>query len=151
MEELVINVDYWHWWIVGGVFLLLEVFVSGFFFIWMAVAAAIVGAALMLFPDMSWKIQLIIFSILSVASIAFFRRYQKVHPVTTDQPELNRRSRQYIGRTFTLQNPIVNGVGNLHVDDTTWRIVGEDMPSGQNITVVDVDGVLLKVEKTAGK
>jgi membrane protein implicated in regulation of membrane protease activity len=37
----------------------------------------------------------------------------------------------------------------LHVDDTTWRIVGDDMPSGQNITVVGVDGVLLKVEKTA--
>jgi len=149
MEGLVITVDYWHWWIVGGVFLLLEVFVSGFFFIWMAVAAAIVGAVLMLFPGMDWKIQLVIFSILSVASIALFRRYQKAHPVTTDQPELNRRSRQYIGRTFTLQTPIVNGVGVLHVDDTTWRIVGEDMPEGQNITVVDVDGVLLKVEKTA--
>lgn len=149
MEELSFVVDYWHWWIVAGVFLLLEVFVSGFFFIWMAVAAAIVGAAIMLFPDLSWKLQLVIFSVLSVASIAFFRRYQKVHPVETDQPELNRRSRQYIGRTFTLQTPIVNGVGVLKVDDTTWRIVGEDMPSGQNITVVDVDGVLLKVEKTA--
>ena len=149
MEMLSINVDYWHWWILGGVFLLLEVFVSGFFFVWLAVAAAIVGAAMILFPDMSWKIQLVIFSVLSVASIALFRRYQKVHPVKTDQPELNRRSRQYIGRTFTLQKPIVNGVGSLHVDDTIWRIVGEDMPSGQNITVVDVDGVLLKVEKTA--
>lgn len=149
MEGLITNVEYWHWWIAGGVFLLLEVFVSGFFFIWMAVAAAIVGAVLMLFPDIDWKIQLVIFSILSVASIAFFRRYQKVHPVKTDQPELNRRSRQYIGRTFTLETPIVNGVGILHVDDTTWRIVGDDMPSGQNITVVGVDGVLLKVKKTA--
>lgn len=149
MEALIVNVDYWHWLIVGGVFLLLEVFVSGFFFIWLAVAAVIVGVAMFLFPDMSWKIQLVIFSILSVASIAFFRRYQKAHPATTDQPELNRRSRQYIGRTFTLETPIVNGVGVLKVDDSSWRIVGEDMPSGQNITVVDADGVLLKVEKTA--
>ena len=87
---------------------------------------------------------------LSVATIALFRKYQKSHPVITDQPELNRRSRQYIGRTFTLQGPIVNGVGVLHVDDTTWRIVGGDLPAGQNITVVDVDGVLLKVEKHPG-
>jgi membrane protein implicated in regulation of membrane protease activity len=28
--------------------------------------------------------------------------------------------------------------------------VGEDLPAGQNITVVDVDGVLLKVEKHPG-
>ncbi len=148
MEISSIDVNYWHWWILGGAFLLLEVFVSGFIFMWMAVAAGIVGAALFISPDMSWKIQLVIFSILSVASIVVFRRYQAAHPAKTDQPELNRRSRQYIGRTFTLQQPIVNGVGVLHVDDTMWRTVGEDMPSGQNITVVDVDGVLLKVEKT---
>jgi membrane protein implicated in regulation of membrane protease activity len=91
--------------------------------------------------------QLIIFSVLSVTSITIFRAYQKSHPSWTDQPELNRRRRQYIRRTFTLDEPIVNGVGNLHMDDTTWRITGENMPAGQNITVVGVDGILLKVEK----
>jgi hypothetical protein len=83
-----------------------------------------------------------------VTSIVIFRGYQKSHPTRTDQPELNRRSRQYIGRTFTLEEPIVNGVGKLHVDDTTWRIVGENLPAGQNIIVIGVDGILLKVEKT---
>lgn len=150
MEMFGITIDYWHWWILGGVFLLLEAFVSGFFFIWLATAAAIVGVAMILFPEMGWKIQIVVFTVLSVATIALFRKYQKSHPVITDQPELNRRSRQYIGRTFTLQDPIVNGVGVLHVDDTTWRIVGEDLPAGQNITVVDVDGVLLKVKKHPG-
>ena len=29
MEVLGITIDYWHWWILGGVFLLLEAFVSG--------------------------------------------------------------------------------------------------------------------------
>ena len=147
MEELIYNVDYWHWWILSGLFLLLEVFVSGFFFVWLAVSAAIVGAVMMFLPDISWKTQLVTFTILSVSSIAFFRLYQKTYPAKTDQPELNRRSRQYIGRTFTLQQPIVDGVGSLRVDDTIWRIMGKDMPSGHKITVVDVDGVLLKVEE----
>ena len=147
MELFNMTVDYWHWWILCGIFLLLEVFVSGFIFLWMAVAAGVVGVALVFIPEMDWKIQLVIFSVLSVASIALFRRYMAKNPTKTDQPELNRRSRQYIGRTFTLQQPIVNGVGKLHVDDTSWRIVGEDMPSGQKITVVDVDGVLLKGER----
>jgi membrane protein implicated in regulation of membrane protease activity len=147
MEILGVTVDYWHWWILGGLFLLLEAFVSGFFFVWLAVSAAVVGIAMLLYPEMSWKIQLVIFSVLSVGSIAVFRAYQRRHPAKTDQPELNRRSRQYIGRSFTLSEPIVNGVGSLHVDDSTWRIVGDDMPAGLNITVVGVDGVLLKVER----
>jgi membrane protein implicated in regulation of membrane protease activity len=147
MEILGVTVDYWHWWILGGLFLLLEAFVSGFFFVWLAVSAAVVGIAMLLYPELGWKIQLVIFSVLSVGSIALFRAYQRRHPAKTDQPELNRRSRQYIGRSFTLSEPIVNGVGTLHVDDSTWRIVGDDMPAGHNITVVGVDGVLLKVEK----
>jgi membrane protein implicated in regulation of membrane protease activity len=149
MEVLGITIDYWHWWILGGVFLLLEAFVSGFFFVWLAVSAAVVGVAMFVYPELGWKIQLVIFSVLSVAAIAAFRSYQRKHPVITDQPELNRRSRQYIGRSFTLSEPIVNGVGSLHVDDSTWRIVGEDMPAGEAVTVVGVDGVLLKVEKQA--
>ena len=147
MEILGVAVDYWHWWILGGLFLLLEAFVSGFFFVWLAVSAAVVGLAMLIWPEMGWKIQLVIFSVLSVVSIAAFRGYQRRHPARTDQPELNRRSRQYIGRNFTLGEPIVNGVGTLHVDDSTWRIIGDDMPAGQTITVVGVDGVLLKVEK----
>ena len=147
MESFSVTIDYWHWWIIGGILLLIEVFVSGFFFLWMAVSSAIVGAILFVFPEMGWKMQLVIFSVLSVLSISLFRRYAVKHPATTDQPALNRRSRQYIGRTFTLQQPIVNGVGSLRVDDTTWRIVGADMEPGVKIVVTDVDGVLLKVEK----
>lgn len=149
MEIMGITIDYWHWWILGGVFLLLEAFVSGFFFVWLAVSAAVVGFAMLVYPELGWKIQLVIFSVLSVAAIAAFRSYQRKHPAVTDQPELNRRSRQYIGRSFTLSEPIVNGTGSLHVDDSTWRIVGEDMPAGEAVTVVGVDGVLLKVEKQA--
>jgi len=137
-------IDFWHWWIVSGIFVLLEIFVSGFFFIWLALSAEIVGVILMLLPMTGSKMQLVIFSMLSVTSINIFRAYQRSHPSWTDQPELNRRSRQYIRRTFTLDEPIVNGVGKLHMDDTTWRITGENMPAGHNITVV---GILLKVEK----
>lgn len=149
MEALDFTLDYWHWWILGGAFLLLEAFVSGFFFLWLAVSAAVVGFAMLVYPGMGWKIQLLVFSVLSVATIVAFRGYQRKHPARTDQPELNRRSRQYIGRSFTLGEPIVNGMGSLHVDDSTWRIVGDDMPAGETITVVGVDGVLLKVEKKA--
>ena len=79
-------------------------------------------------------------------SIVVWRSYFRKHPVTTDQPALNRRGEQYVGRTFTLEEPIVNGNGKIKVDDTTWKIIGADCLSGSKVKVVGVDGVILKVE-----
>ena len=147
MEALLSNIDYWHWLILGGVLLIVEVMASGFFFLWMAVAAAITGLVLLAVPELGWQYQLIIFSTLSVASIAVFRRYQRANPVATDQPALNRRGEHYIGRSFTLEEPITNNIGVIHVDDSTWRISGDDMPAGSSVRVVGVNGVILQVEK----
>ena len=96
-------------------------------------------------PEIGWQYQLMIFSGLSVVSIALFRRYQRRNPAITDQPALNRRGEQYIGRTFTLEQPVVNGVGTLRVDDSTWRIAGDDLPAGTRVTVTGVDGVVLEI------
>jgi hypothetical protein len=93
-----------------------------------------------------WEYQVLLFSGLSIISLTLFKRYQHAHPVTTDQPALNRRGEQYIGRTFTLEEPISNRTGVIRVDDSTWRITGADLPTGTTVTVVGVDGVILKVE-----
>jgi membrane protein implicated in regulation of membrane protease activity len=147
MAGLLAQVDYWHWLILGGVLLLVEVAAAGFFFLWLAIAAVITGLVLLLFPGLDWQYQLMLFSGLSVISIAAFRRYQRSNPVTTDQPTLNRRGEQYIGRSFTLEQPIINNIGVIRVDDSTWRISGADLPAGATIKVVAADGVLLKVEE----
>ncbi len=145
METLLAQVDYWHWWILAGVMLLIEVLAPSFYFLWLAIAAAIVGLVMLAIPELGWQYQLMIFSGLSVVSIALFRRYQRKNPALTDQPALNRRGEQYIGRMFTLDQPVVNGAGKLRVDDTTWRISGADMPTGTRVVVTGVDGVILKV------
>jgi membrane protein implicated in regulation of membrane protease activity len=147
MAGLLAQVDYWHWLILGGVLLLVEVAAAGFFFLWLAIAAVITGLVLLLFPGLDWQYQLMLFSGLSVISIAAFRRYQRSNPVTTDQPTLNRRGEQYIGRSFTLEQPIINNIGVIRVDDSTWRISGADLPAGATIKVVAADGVILKVEE----
>lgn len=148
MEALIQQVDYWHWWILGGILLLIEVLAPSFFFLWLAIAAAVTGLILLGVPELDWQYQLMIFSGLSVVSIALFRRYQRRNPATTDQPALNRRGEQYIGRTFTLEQPVVNRVGKLRVDDSTWRITGDDLPAGTRVTVTGVDGVVLEITRT---
>ncbi len=37
---------------------------------------------------------------------------------------LNRRGEQLLGRNATLSEPIVNGRGQLKIDDTVWRCGG---------------------------
>lgn len=142
IEEL----TYWHWLILGVGLLILEIFAPGAFFLWLAIAAGAVGALVWLVPAMGWEYQLLVFSVLSVISILIWRRYFRTQPADTDQPALNRRGEQYVGRTFTLDEPIVNGLGKIRVDDSTWKIAGTDCGSGTRIKVVGVEGTLLRVE-----
>ncbi len=146
MAELFQHVDHWSWWILAVTLLILEAFVPGTFFMWMGIAAGVVGFLLLLIPGMGWDYQIAIFAVLSVVAVVAWRKYQSKHPVESDQPALNRRGEQYVGRTFTLDEPIVNGHGKIRVDDTTWRILGEDCAAGSRVKVMGVDGVLLKVE-----
>jgi hypothetical protein len=146
MAGIFAHIDHWHWWILAIVLLVLEVFAPGTFFMWMGISAVVVGLLVMLIPGTGWEYQILLFAILSVASILVWRQYFHRHPVTTDQPTLNRRGEQYVGRTFTLDEPIVNGNGKIRVDDTTWKIHGADCASGGRVRVTGVDGVILTVE-----
>jgi membrane protein implicated in regulation of membrane protease activity len=143
------HIVFWHWWAFGVFLLIVELLAPGMFFIWMGESAFVIGAVLWVFPSLEPEYQFILFSILSVASIAVFRRYLKKHPIQTDRPLLNRRAAQYIGRVFTLEEPIVNGRGKIRVDDSTWRVEGEDCEAGARVRVTEADGVVLKVERAA--
>jgi len=146
MDAILSGIDYWHWWILAGILLIFEISAPSFFFLWLAIAAAITGFVLLAMPDLGWQYQALTFSGLSIASIAAFRRYRRSRPMVTDQPTLNRRGEQYVGRTFTLTEPIINKNGVIRVDDSTWRINGADLPAGSTIKVVGVQGVILQVE-----
>ena len=143
------QLDYWHWLILAIVLMILEVFSPGAFLLWMGLAAGAVGLLLLLMPDISWQIQILLFAVLSVAIIVLIRAFLQRRPIETDQPHLNRRGEQYIDRTFTLEEPIVNGEGKIRVDDTSWKINGEDCPTGTRIRVTGVQGVVLQVRRDA--
>jgi membrane protein implicated in regulation of membrane protease activity len=140
------NVVFWHWWILAGVLLILELTSPMFFFLWLGFAAVAVGLLLLAFPGMPLEAQLVLFGALSIIAVVAWRKYREVHPPESDQPLLNRRGQQYTGRIFTLDHPIVNGVGKIEVDDSTWRVKGPDLEAGTRVRVVGVDGVVFVVE-----
>jgi len=146
MMEWLDPVVFWHWWILAGILLILELTTPVFFFLWLGFAAAFVGLVLLVFPGLSLETQLVLFAFASIVAVLVWRKYREAHPLKTDQPNLNRRGHQYIGRVFTLDEPITNGVGKVTVDDSTWRVTGPDQPTGTTIKVTGIDGVILKVK-----
>ena len=140
---------FWHWWVLGFALFVLEMLLpTGFVLIWIGAAALLVGAVAWLVPALSWGAQLILFGGGSLLAFFLWKKYRHESPAS-DQPSLNRRGHSYLGRSFTLTEPIINGVGKLHVDDTQWRIMGSDAAAGCTVKVVAVDGATLKVELTA--
>jgi membrane protein implicated in regulation of membrane protease activity len=146
MIEWMQSVDYWHWWVLAIILIVLEVFSPAAFFLWLGVAAGIVGVFVLIEPGMFWDWQIGLFAVFSVVSTVIGRRLFVGKQSETDHPRLNRRGEQYIDRTFTLDEPVINGTGKIKVDDTTWKITGNDMPAGTKVRVIGVDGVVLKIE-----
>lgn len=142
--ELVL--DFWHWWIFAVALIILEILAPSFFALWLAIAAFVTGLALFLMPELQWQTQIFMFAVLSVISIIAWRRYYIKNPIETDQPMLNRRGEQYIGRVITLKMPIEDGQGKVQIDDSTWKIEGDDCATGTKIKIVAVDNVVFQVE-----
>lgn len=139
------TLTYWHWWILGILLVVLEIFAPSAFFMWMGISAGVVGVILLIAPELDWQYQLMVFAIFSLVSIALWKKYVKSDTRPTDHPTLNRRGQQYVGRQFTLQEPIVNGMGKIKVDDSIWKISGSDCAAGTVVRVTGIDGTILQV------
>lgn len=129
----------------------LELATPAFLFLPMGLAAGVVGLMLALFPGVPWVGQLGVFAAVSVVSVLVGRAYLRRHPIASDEPTLNRRGHRYIGRVFTLDAPIVNGVGKIRVDDSTWKVAGPDAPAGVRVRVTGVTGTVLRIETLGGQ
>jgi membrane protein implicated in regulation of membrane protease activity len=143
LEEVV----YWNWWVLALVLIIVEVLVAGTFFLWMGISAASVGLVLFLLPGISWELQLSLFAAFSVISIVVSQIWMAKHRRSEPPSTLNRRGSQYIGRQYTLNEPIINGAGRLNIDDTVWRISGPDLDSGAQVRIEGMEGTILRVKQ----
>jgi membrane protein implicated in regulation of membrane protease activity len=147
MMSWFLSLGIWNWFILGAVFLLLEVLAPGTFMLWLGLSAILVG--LISFAiEWTWQAQLIAFAVFAVASIPAFRHFARKVETPVDRPFLNRRAEGYVGREFTLEKPIVGGVGTIRIDDTVWRVMGPDCPAGSRVRIARAEGADLLVEAT---
>jgi len=140
--------EFWHWLVFGLLLIVAEIFVFGAILLWLGIAALFVGVLAFLVPTLLWMPSVLIWSILSVALVVGWHLYRKKNPAKDNAPTINRRGEQIVGRHFTLTKDIINGTGELHVDDTRWKVVShKDLPAGMKVKVTAVEGTSLRVEE----
>jgi membrane protein implicated in regulation of membrane protease activity len=145
MMSWVVSLGHWNWFIAAVALFLIEIVAPGSFMMWLGLAALLVGA-ISLAVDWSWQAQIIAFAVFAVAAIPAWRHFAGKIEEPNDRPFLNRRADGYVGRVFTLDKPIVDGVGTIRIDDTVWRVNGPDCPAGSRVKIARADGADLSVE-----
>ena len=68
----------------------------------------------------------------------------------SDEPDLNRRGSQYVGRVVALDSAIETGRGRVRLGDTVWTVEGPDLPESTPVRIVGSDGAVLRVEAAEG-
>jgi len=142
------TLEFWHWLAFGLILIVAEIFVFGAILLWFGIAALLVGLLMLIVPTLMWMPSILIWSVLSVVLVFGWQFYRKKNPAKDNAPTINRRGEQIVGRHFTLTKDVVNGIGELHIDDTRWKIVSHhDLPAGTKVKVIAVEGTSLRVEE----
>jgi membrane protein implicated in regulation of membrane protease activity len=146
--QFIASLGPWAWIIAGAILLALEIALPGAFMMWLGLAAILVGV-ISLIVTVSWQMQCVLFAIFALASVPLWKKFARKVDPTTDAPLLNRRTEALVGRVFTLEKPIVDGLGTVRIDDTIWRVQGPDAAAGSRVRVTRADGANLSVEPAA--
>lgn len=141
------NVIWWGWVIVGAVFLLIELFTSTFFGLWMAIAAVVPAIASFVNPDMSlgWQIGIWIVSMF-VCAYLWIRVSKRNSPNQSVQDsiigQIGILSRGCTGERqglLILQKPIEGR--------TEWKCISDEeiKPDSRVVVTEKVDHDVLRV------
>ena len=144
----------WSWasvfWGVAALLLIAaETMAPGAFLLWLGFAAAAVFVIVFAMPDLSVLAQVALFVVLSVVSVQVYRVRFRGRERASDQPTLNRRAQQLVGRVVPLDQAIVNGRGRVQIADAYWDVAGPEAPAGTQVRITGADGMTLVVEPLA--
>jgi len=143
---MTIILSYNHWIIAGILLAGMEVIVGSpsINFLLLSIAGFITAALVFVF-NVGEVWQVLFWAILSIVLSTVAKPFFKKQKQKKD--EINDLRNNMIGKTFILQQPIVDGVARAHVYNSIWRIEGADMPKGCKVVVVDMVENILIVEE----
>jgi len=138
----------WQLWLIAGLALLItEMFAPGFWLI--NVAVGCFAAAIVALLPFGTTPQILVFAVATVVSAALFRPFLLRHFHRTTGIRTNVDA--LVGKVGIVTQRIEAGSrGRVIVDGEDWRgaaITGEALEPGTRITVIEVDGTTLKVDR----
>ena len=146
LEFLSTNLLWWHWIAFGLILLTLEMFSGTFLMLGLGTSAIIVGVIEVLFP-MTLEIQLTIWLILSVVTIAWWFKYMRDNRVEqTGQSNYTLETKGTVTKTIE-----PNSRGEVKFDlpvlgNTTWVATSkEELPINTRVKIIKVKGQLIEV------
>jgi len=137
---------YWHWFVLAAILGTIEVIIPATFFLWLGISAFLTGAVVFMVPALNAPGQIVLFCALAIASVLMAWKFFKKNPIASEQPLLNQRAAQYVGKVYALDGAIVGGTGRIKIADSSWKVEGPDAPEGASVRVTGFDGSILKVE-----
>ncbi len=146
IDFLLTQLGAWHWSFLGLMLLFVEMIVPGAFLVWIG-AAALITAGITYLLGLMFVGQMLVFALSCLVCIGIGTWVYRSMEISKEQANVNRKAEQMVGFSFVLSDPIENGVGHMKVGDTRWRVQGPDLPAGQRVVVVDLQGNSLIVEK----
>ncbi len=145
--DLATSLGPWSWVIAGVILMALETVIPGVYFLWFGVSAVAVGLLGFVFGDaLSHPWQLVLFALISVATVIWIRNVANLQQVESEDKDLNQRSAQYLGRVVVVEDAITGGRGRVRVDDTLWLASGADAPKGARVRITGAHGIVFTVE-----
>ncbi|SFV63234.1 Putative activity regulator of membrane protease YbbK [hydrothermal vent metagenome] len=148
LEFLTENLLWWHWIIFGLSLIILEIFTGTFFILGLGVSAIIVGSLSYFYP-VSLEIELIIWMILSLLSIAIWFKYLRDKRV-----EESGQSNYSLKTKGTIEEPIpAYGRGKVRFDrpvlgNTIWHATAkENINLTSRVKIVEIKGQLIEVKE----
>ena len=142
----------WAWAVLAAILLAVEISVTGTLFsLWFSISALCVAALVWLFPGLSYAVQFIVFAVLSLGSLAIWRRYYKK---TDADYRVGQAQGEEIGRTGTVikaTSPAHSGTIKFAqglLGSREWvAFSDEPIEAGSDAKVVAVEGNTLRIAK----
>lgn len=143
----------WVWGILGIVLLAAEMMIAGTLYtLWFSISALCVALLLWVFPDTSYAVQFSVFAVLSLGTLAIWRRYYKRTDVDYRIGQSHGEEIGRVGVVTEATGPAQTGAIRFTqglMGSKEWAAVSDSpIESGSHAQVTAVEGNTLRITKT---
>ena len=145
MEIILNSINDWHWLILGFTLIIVELFIWSAYCLWLGVVAITIAILINLYPGFTPNHQLFSFIVFSVLAIFVSK---KVLPVKTMDDKLEKSAKKHIGKIASVVE-VSNEIATIKIGKSLWQAQGCEMQTGQNVEVIDAEGLILIVRPSS--